>query len=297
MIRLGIIDFDSSHCVEYARRINQHAIPPEQWVEGARVVMGYAGHSERAQNRIDEFTTQVAECGVQLVDEPEAMIGCIDGVLILSLEGSRHLERSRPFIEAEIPTYIDKPATCDVGEFEEIMSLAQSHNSLVWSSSASRFTDDVKQMRAELDATEAYTGIQVFGPAHLSELNRGLFHYGIHLAETLFTLMGSGCDRLSAMCSADCDHVVARWSDGRIGALRGHRRGCTAYGVTCFTDRGILHRQISLKSAYRNLCQAIVGSFETGDCPVSMNQTHEIMQFLEAVESSRHRDGHPVSLS
>lgn len=259
--------------------------------------MGCAGSSQFAQNRIDEFTPQVIECGVDLVSDSEAMLGHIDGVLILSLQGNRHLAQSRPFLEAGVPTYIDKPVTCDVGEFEEIVALAQANNTLVWSSSAARFADDVEQMRAELSEIEYFTGIQVFGPAHFSEINRGLFHYGIHLVETLFTLMGAGCERLTAMCSEDCDHVSARWRDGRIGALRGHRRGCTGYGVTCFTDRGILQRQVSLKTAYRNLCQAIVGSFETGVSPVDLKRTQEVVRFLDAVESSRRQDGLPVSLN
>jgi len=297
MIRLGIIDFDSSHCVEYTRRINQHAIPSEQWVEGARVVLGYPGKPDFVPNRIDEFLPQVVDCGVGLVNEAEAMIGRVDAVLILSLQGNRHLERSRPFLEAGIPTYIDKPAACDVAEFEEIMSLAAGHGTLVWSSSAARFADDVDQMRSELEAIQDLTGIQVFGPAHFSELNRGLFHYGIHITEILFTLMGSGCERLTAMCSADCDLVAARWSNGRGGALCGLRRGCTGYGFTCFTSRGILHRQVSLKTAYRNLCQSIVRSFDTGVAPVELKQTYEIVRFLDGVESSRHRDGIPVSLN
>ena len=297
MIRLGIIDFDSSHCVEYTRRINQHAIPPDQWVEGARVVLGFPGYSKFAQNRIAEFSPLVTECGVELVSESEEMVGRVDGVLILSLEGNRHLERARPFIEAKVPTYIDKPATCDVGEFEEIMSLADANSTLVWSSSAARFSDDVEQMRSELGEIEDFTGIQVFGPAHFSETNRGLFHYGIHLTETLFTLMGSGCERLTAVCGADCDLVSARWSNDRIGSLRGHRRGCTGYGVTCFTNRGILHRQFSLKTAYRNLCCEIVRSFDTEVVPVGLKMTHEIIRFLDAMESSRHRDGQPVSLN
>jgi predicted dehydrogenase len=297
MIRLGIIDFDSSHCVEYTRRINQHAIPSEQWVEGARVVLGYPGQSNVAQNRIDEFTPQVIECGVELVDDSEAMIGRIDGVLILSLGGNRHLERLRPFLEAGVPTYIDKPATCDVAEFAEIMSLAETHGTLAWSSSAARFADDVEQLQSELERLEDFSGLEVFGPAHFSDVNRGLFHYGIHITEMLFTLMGSGCERLTAMCCDDCDLVAARWSDGRIGSLRGLRRGCTGYGFTCFTDRGILHRQVSLKTAYRNLCQALVRSFDTEVAPVDLNQTYEIIRFLDAVESSRHEDGSPVSLN
>ena len=38
----------------------------------------------------------------------------IDAVLIEAVDGSVHLERARPFLEAGIPTYVDKPFACSV---------------------------------------------------------------------------------------------------------------------------------------------------------------------------------------
>ncbi len=48
MIRLGIVDFDTSHAVEFTRRLNHVGIAEDQWVEGARVVAGVPGVSEVA---------------------------------------------------------------------------------------------------------------------------------------------------------------------------------------------------------------------------------------------------------
>ena len=41
MIRLGIVDFDTSHVVQFTKRLNHIDIAEEQWVEGAKIVMGY----------------------------------------------------------------------------------------------------------------------------------------------------------------------------------------------------------------------------------------------------------------
>ena len=38
MLRLGIVDFDSSHSVEFARRFNHQGVASEQFVDGAQVV-------------------------------------------------------------------------------------------------------------------------------------------------------------------------------------------------------------------------------------------------------------------
>lgn len=53
--------------------------------------------------------------GVSLVDKPDEMIGQIDAVLIESVEGSFHYDRTAPFLEAGLPVFVDKPFTCSLG--------------------------------------------------------------------------------------------------------------------------------------------------------------------------------------
>ena len=297
MLNLGIVDFDSSHAVEFTRRINHCGIASDQFVEGARIVLGFPGGTDLARERIELHTPQVIACGVALVDDPREMIGKIDGVLILSVQGDRHLEMATPFLEAGIPTYVDKPITCTLENLDRLIERAQTNQTMLWSGSAARFADDVTSMADELKRMGPMTGVQVFGPAHESILNRGLFHYGIHITETMFALMGRGCERISAFSSEDCDLVGARWRDGRVASIRGHRKGNTGYGFTCYTTQGILHRNISLRTSYRNLCREIVTSFQTGLPPVNLDETREIVRFLDAAESSRHQNGHPVNLN
>ncbi len=48
MIRLGIVDFDTSHVVEFTKRINHKGIDKDQWVDGAEVTLGCPGESQLA---------------------------------------------------------------------------------------------------------------------------------------------------------------------------------------------------------------------------------------------------------
>ena len=52
MIRLGILDFDTSHCVEFTKRLNHVGIAKDQCVEGAKVVVGCPGKSKLSPERI-----------------------------------------------------------------------------------------------------------------------------------------------------------------------------------------------------------------------------------------------------
>lgn len=297
MMALGIVDFDSSHSIEFTHRINRCGISSDQFVDGAKVILGFPGDLEAPRSRAAEFTPQIVDCGVELVDDARSMIGRVDGVMILSLAGDRHLEAVRPFLEAGVPAYVDKPITCSSVELDQMIELSERFGTPLWSSSAVRFCDDVLDVKSELARLGRTSGLQMYGPAHRSDANRGMFHYAIHITEAMFALMGTGCERLSTVASDDCDLVSARWVDGRIASIRGHRTGNTAYGCTCFAEGGILQRSISLRTAYRNLCRQIVEAFASGKPPVPLSETREIIHFLEAAESSRAQDALPISLN
>src|SRR5688500_4593331 len=100
MLKLGIVDFDTSHCVEFSRRLNHTGgIAAEQCIEGAKIILGCPGTSKVSPERIPGYAKTLAEEGVKLVDNPEDMIGKVDGVFIESNDGNVHLDRARPFLE------------------------------------------------------------------------------------------------------------------------------------------------------------------------------------------------------
>ncbi len=296
MLRLGIVDFDSSHCIEFTRRFNHVSVDADQQVTGARVVIGCPGKSLMQPERIPGFTSQVESCGVRLVDNPADMLGEIDAVLVLSLCGSAHLDRVRPFLEAGLPAYVDKPFACTLGDAREITTLAQQCQQVVFGTSALRFSDDVIEMTASEDQTGAINGVFSYGPAKRADGNPGLFHYGIHATEVLFTLMGSGCESVSTAFTEDAEVVTGKWADGRIGTLRGNRSGHTAYGFVAFCENGVIERRASTRFAYRNLCQHIVNSFETGTPAVPPKLTLEVVRFVIASMESEQQSGAWVRL-
>ncbi|MAT15416.1 MAG: oxidoreductase [Planctomyces sp.] len=296
MLRLGIVDFDSSHSIEFTRRLNQVGISRDQWVDGARVVAGWPGDSRMAPARIDHFLPQIAACGVDIVDSPESMLGAIDAVLVLSLSGERHLERAEPFLREGIPTYVDKPFACSLADAEAISDLATNTDTLLFSSSGLRFSDDVTHFQKQSHYGELH-GCHVYGPAKRAEGNPGLFHYGIHATELLFTLMGPGCAELYTTYTDDAEIVTARWSDDRLASLRGNRVGNTAYGFVAFCEAGVIPVSVSTRSVYRNLCQQIVNAFKTGTPPVPLSTTLEIVRFICASLKSEQQSGKRVSLN
>src|SRR4051812_34876587 len=143
MIRLGILDFDTSHVVEFTKRLNHKGIARDQWVDGAAVVIACPGESKMAPERIPEYRKEMEKLGVPLVEKPAEMIGKVDGMMIESLEGGAHLERARPFLEAGLPCFIDKPFTCSSADAKKLVALAQKHRAAVFSASSLRYAPEL----------------------------------------------------------------------------------------------------------------------------------------------------------
>jgi len=289
MWRLGLIDSDSSHSVEFTRRFNHVGVDREQYVHGGRVVAAWPGDSTMAPERMPGFCAELASINVPLVDCPEDLIGRIDAVLVLSLCGAAHLARVRPFLKAGIPAFVDKPFACSLPDALAMVELSRSTGTPLFNASGLRFSGESVQFQARRSDLGAVLGAVTCGPSKRADGNPGLFHYGIHAVELLLELMGTGCESVTCCSGPAGEAVTGLWSDGRIGTVRGIRQGATPYGFQAFCERGQVSETVSTRYTYRNLCQAIVTFLETRQPPVSHESSLEAVRFvLAALESERH---------
>lgn len=296
MIKLGIVDCDSSHSVEFARRLNGFGVERDQFVHGARITSAWSEKPKSESDRSARFIHILQSADIEFVSNPDELLDRVDAVLVLSVSGLVHAARSRPFLEAQKPIFVDKPFTCDSGQARKIVDLSQQQETLMWSASALRFSEDVLELSDQAAQLGGVLGAVTFGPARRDPANPGFFHYMIHPVETLFTLIGPGCVSVSAHDSEQGDVITGVWTDGRIGTVRGDAQGRTPYGALLFTPQGPITRSISARYAYRNLCTEIVTAFQSGRPPVPLTTTFEIVRFLEAANQSARQGGQPVSL-
>ncbi len=296
MIRLGIVDCDTSHVVQFTKRLHHLDIPEDQWVDGARVVLAYRGTSRvTPEETIDNYTAQLVAMGVELVARLEEMLGRVDGVLIESQEGGVHLERARPFLEAGIPCYIDKPFACSTADAKAIAALAAQKGVPVFSASSLRYALEIQALQQE--DLGPVIGADAYSPASLHPCNPGLFHYGIHGVETLYALMGRGCQEVTCVFSEGAEVTTGRWQDGRIGTMRGTRAGSHSYGFVAWCEKGVRPVTIDASYIYRERLKRIVQMFETGQAPLEIAETIEIVAFQEAALRSAQQGGVPVKLA
>jgi predicted dehydrogenase len=294
-LRLGIVDCDTSHVVAFTERLNHVGIAEDQWVDGAQVVAAVPLPSLVSQERVGPFVEKLRGYGIDILEDPQALIGRIDGVLVEAVDGSVHLERALPFIEAGLPVWVDKPFTCSTSEARRLVEAARRKGVPLLSASALRYDLPVQEIQAGTDQLGGVLGVDAYTPASTHPRNPGFFHYAVHGVEVVYALMGRGCRRVWCVHTEGVDVAVGEWSDGRLGTVRGTRQGAYGIGFTAFCEKGVAARGSS-RYHYRELLKRIVEMMRSGTSPVSGDELTEVIAFQEAANLSTSRDGAPVAL-
>jgi len=292
-LKAGIIGMDA-HALPWIKIINAPQASGE--LADMVVVAGYPGGSPdipQSVQLLEKSVAPAAELGVEIVDSIDELLGKVDVVMILSIDGRKHLEEAKPVFAAGKPVFIDKPIAGSLTEAIRIFQLARKHNVPCFSSSSLRFAKRTLHIRQDPQLGDL-VGCDQYAPCSLEPHHPDFFWYGIHGVEPLFTIMGPGCVSVTRVHTEGTDMAVGVWSDGRIGTFRGIRQGQRGYGSTVFGTKGIVPG--GGFDGYEPLIVEIVKFFKTGKPPVSEEETLEIFAFMEAADESKRRGGCPVTL-
>jgi predicted dehydrogenase len=310
-LRLGIIGLDTSHVIQFVQLLNDPARPDH--VPGARIVAAYKGGSpdvKESATRIERFTAEMRDkWKVELVDSIEELCRKVDAVLLMSVDGRQHLTQVRPVFAARKPVFIDKPFAGSFRDAREIARLGRAAGVPFFSSSPRRFSADIQELKSNTAIGEI-RGAFTYGPSPTQPYMPDLFWYGIHSVESLYTLMGPGCETVTRVHTDGADVIVGRWKDGRVGTIRGNRDSDNSYGAVLFGSKSVASRPAPKsdadrkgasgdpeRSSYYGVVSAVVKFFQTGVPPVSPDETLEIMAFMEAADMSKASHGAPVALN
>ena len=290
-IRLGIIGLDTSHVTAFTELLNNPKA--KDHVPGAKVVAAFKGGSTDIPSsigKVEEYTTALREkYGVKIYDTIEQVCAEVDAVLIESVDGRPHLEQARIVIAAKKPLYIDKPVAGTLRDALEIFRLAEAAEVPLFTSSSLRFAKNTLAVRA--GSIGQVLSAETTSPAHLDPHHPDLYWYGVHGCESLFTVMGTGCETVERRKTPDGKiEVVGKWKGGRTGIFR---EGSTYAGIAR-GEKG--EAPVGSFDGYAPLVVEIVKFFQTRKSPVPAAETIELFAFMEAADESKRQDGKPVSL-
>lgn len=297
-LKAGIIGLDTGHVVAFTKILNKDPQPPE--VAAVRMVAAYPKGSpdiESSVSRVPGYIEQVKALGVEIVESIEALCGKVDVIFLETNDGRPHLEQIRPCLKAKKPVFIDKPIAASLADAIRIFDEAKAAGVPIFSSSSLRFGKGTQAVRG--GSIGKVTNAETFSPASLEKTHPDLFWYGIHGVESLFTIMGTGCQSVKRGTSADGKIMVTgAWEGGRTGIFREDK----GYGGKANGEKGEARPLEPNKPAvggydgYEPLVFAAVKFFRTGIAPVSPEETLEIYAFMEAADESKRRGGAAVTL-
>ena len=117
---IGIIGAENSHTAGFGKLFNIDKAFP-----GMEVKYVWGETEEFAQKAMKDGSIP------EMVKDPKEMLGKIDALIVDHRHGKFHLAPAIPFIEAGIPTFIDKPFCYRKEEGKAFLALARKHGTPV----------------------------------------------------------------------------------------------------------------------------------------------------------------------
>lgn len=292
VIRLGLVGLDTSHVTAFTEILHNPQAPDH--VPGARVVAAFKGGSPdipSSINRVEEYTNTLREkYGVKICDTIEAVCAEVDAVLIESVDGRPHLAQARTVIAARKPLYIDKPVAGTLTDALEVFRLARDAGVPIFSASSLRFARQTQAVRN--GSLGKVMSAETTSPAHLEATHPDLFWYGVHGCESLFTVMGTGCESVERSTTPDGRiRVTGHWAGGRTGTFTESE----TYGGTAHGEKG--EAPVGAFDGYGPLVAEIIKFFQTSKPPVAAEETIELFAFMEAADESKRQGGKAVKIA
>ncbi|QKJ32633.1 Gfo/Idh/MocA family oxidoreductase [Mucilaginibacter mali] len=130
-----------------------------------------------------ELSAQIALTGgiENIVENAEEMIAAVDAVLLCRDDPENHREMAKPFIDAGIPLFIDKPL-CDTQEDLDYFKAEVAKGKFIMSCSSMRYAGECMAAKSDLVNMGKIELITAVGKKDWTK-------YGMHMLEAIFSIM------------------------------------------------------------------------------------------------------------
>jgi len=224
-----------------------------------------------------------------VVEKPEDVIGKVDAVCIATDIGSEHITRARPFIEAGIPTFIDKPLADNKEDLLQFIKWYREGKPIL-STSCMRYAVEIAQLKqTPVGRLCLATGLTC----------KSWARYGIHALEGLYQLTGPGfvavrdvgqMDRHTVLLKhvSDAEAILWAYYDCYGGFGTYQMIGDKSAGWAKFADTF---------TAFKRQLEVFVEFIRTKRHPFPVEETFEQIAIIVAAQQSLQEGGRPVLLT
>ncbi len=296
-INIGIIGLDSSHTLEYVRRMQDVNFDSAQRTTNLRATkcMSLVTPFQNAEG-IAARSQLLSELGVSVSESFEQTIQDVDAIMIELNDPATHLEYLERCLPSNLPIFLDKPMADTLTNANSIARLIKQKSTKFFTASPLRFAREVQDAARQMPQAESCF---LWGPIGEAAAGSNLVWYGVHLFEMLNKLMGAGAKGVRSI--ADDNGVVCMVS------YHDNRRGVLEFTTGAFRFGGVLRQRkeqdlsfaVNAPNAefYGETLKAIEGFFLGAAPPVELSDSLEIMSLIEAADASLRNGGEYIEIS
>ena len=237
-----------------------------------------------------KLVAKVAEIE-NIVEDPKEVIDYVDAVLVATDIGSEHVERCRPFVEANVPIFVDKPLCDNFSDLKIFQKWIEEGKPII-SSSAMRYC---KEFEPYHQSTYELGDLRYINVTMAKSWEK----YGIHALETLYPIVGPGFTSIQNLGDKDRNIVHLHHSKGIDINIANVYDMLGGFGLVSLagTKSGIQIKSTDTFYAFKKQLESYVHYLRTGLKPVPWEETYELMKLVAAGIKSKEEGGIKITLS
>lgn len=180
-------------------------------------------------------------------------------------------------------TYVDKTFAPDGYTAKRLIAYAKQHQTPMFSSSALRFSSELKAVKRE--------GLRV-----VSTKGPGLYsNYSIHQIEIIAALLGAEAKRVMGLGTLQCPALVFEFSNGRYATMGQFGDGCPFSVSASYDDGGFLNIA-ECTNYFPNFVHELIDFFCGGEEKAPWEETVAIATMIEKGKKALEKPGEWVLL-
>jgi len=282
-IKVAIIGLDTSHSIQFAKRMQDPNCESEQKVEGLKAISCMAFVTPfQDEKGIKERTEQLEKIGITVTNSFKETINGAEAIMIEINDGALHLEYFEKCAQLNVPIFLDKPLADNIENGIKIYEIIKKYNVKVFSASSLRF---VKEIQEAVDTVKSPEKANVFGPLGIAPAGESVVWYGVHTFEMLQRLLGKGATSIKAYQDKEGVIAIVKYDDKRRGIVE-LNEGAWVYGGSLRNSQERNSFSINMDMAYKGELEEISKFFHGGKEPVNFLDTLEVMNMLDTTVKS-----------
>jgi len=225
-----------------------------------------------------------------VVDSMEEMIGSVGGVLLARDDPENHVAMAKPFLDADIPIFIDKPLAI-TSEDLAYFTKQNEKGKLFMSSSSMRYSSECRAVKTEMVSLGKLELVTVVGV-------KDWVKYGVHMVEALIALLDDPkVVSVQHVGESGKNIVLIEFENGLHATVHLFMNISGTFQISLFGSDG--WQLVDIKNSYSMFKENInefVRSVREGQSRIPFEKTENIIRTLIAANESLEQGGKIIHL-